>query len=57
MSRIVNATAAQMGPINRKETRAKTIGRLIAMLREANGRGANLVVFTEMALTTFFRVG
>ena len=24
------------------------------MLREANGRGAKLVVFTEMALTTFF---
>lgn len=44
----------QMGPISRKETRAKTVGRLIAMLREANGRGANLVVFTEMALMTFF---
>jgi predicted amidohydrolase len=44
-----------MGPISRKETRAKTVGRLIAMLREANGRGANLVVFTEMGLTTFFR--
>lgn len=54
MSRIVNTAAAQMGPISRKETRAKTVGRLIAMLREANGRGANLVVFTEMALTTFF---
>ena len=54
MSRIVNTAAAQMGPISRKETRAKTVGRLIAMLREANGRGAKLVVFAEMALTTFF---
>jgi predicted amidohydrolase len=54
MSRIVNTAAAQMGPISRNETRARTVGRLIAMLREANGRGAKLVVFTEMALTTFF---
>ena len=54
MSRIVNTAAAQMGPISRNETRAKTVARLIAMLREANGRGAELVVFTEMALTTFF---
>jgi predicted amidohydrolase len=43
-----------MGPISRNETRAKTVARLIAMLREANGRGAKLVVFTELALTTFF---
>ena len=54
MSRIVNTAAAQMGPISRNETRAKTVARLIAMLREANGRGAKLAVFTEMALTTFF---
>jgi predicted amidohydrolase len=54
MSRIVNTAAAQMGPISRNETRAKTVGRLIAMLREAKARGAELVVFAEMALTTFF---
>jgi predicted amidohydrolase len=54
MSRIVNTAAAQMGPISREETRAKTVGRLIAMLREASSRGSKLVVFTEMALTTFF---
>jgi predicted amidohydrolase len=54
MSPIVNTAAAQMGPISRNETRAKTVARLIAMLREANGRGAKLAVFTEMALTTFF---
>ena len=54
MSPIANTAAAQMGPISRNETRAKTVARLIAMLREANGRGAKLAVFTEMALTTFF---
>jgi predicted amidohydrolase len=54
MSRMVNTAAAQMGPISRNETRGQTVARLIAMLREAKGRGADLVVFCELALTTFF---
>jgi predicted amidohydrolase len=54
MARIVHAAAAQMGPITRSETRKDTVGRLIALMREAKGRGAELVVFTELALTTFF---
>ncbi|WP_442583225.1 N-carbamoyl-D-amino-acid hydrolase [Mesorhizobium sp. ASY16-5R] len=54
MARIVHAAAAQMGPIARSETRKDTVGRLIALMREAKGRGAELVVFTELALTTFF---
>jgi predicted amidohydrolase len=43
-----------MGPIAKAETRKDTVKRLIAMMREAKGRGAELVVFTELALTTFF---
>ena len=43
-----------MGPIAKSETRKDTVGRLLEMMREAHGRGAKLVVFTEMALTTFF---
>ena len=43
-----------MGPIAKSETRKDTVTRLLAMMREAHGRGAKLVVFTEMALTTFF---
>ena len=54
MSRIVNTAAAQMGPISKSETRRDTVKRLIALMREAKGRGAELVVFTELALTTFF---
>lgn len=54
MARIVNTASAQMGPIAKAETRKDTVGRLIAMMREANGRGAELVVFTELALTSFF---
>ena len=54
MARIVNAAAAQMGPIAKSETRKDTVKRLVAMMREAKARGSDLVVFTEMALTTFF---
>jgi predicted amidohydrolase len=54
MARIVRTASAQMGPIAKSETRKDTVRRLIEMMREAKSRGAELVVFTEMALTTFF---
>jgi predicted amidohydrolase len=54
MARIVKAASAQMGPIAKSATRKDTVRRLIEMMREAKSRGAELVVFTEMALTTFF---
>ena len=43
-----------MGPVARAETRAHVVERLLVMLRDAAGRGAELVVFPELALTTFF---
>lgn len=45
---------AQMGPIHRADTRAAVVKRLVEMLREAKSRQADLVVFPELALTTFF---
>ena len=54
MSRIVHAASAQMGSIAKSETLKDTVKRLIALMREAKDRGAELVVFTELALTTFF---
>ena len=54
MSRILTVAAAQLGPIARDEPRQSAVARLCAMLREAKGRGADLVVFPELALTTFF---
>jgi len=54
MSRVINIASAQMGPIARDESRASCVNRLIAMMREAKARGAELVVFPELALTTFF---
>jgi N-carbamoyl-D-amino-acid hydrolase len=54
MSRVLNVAAAQLGPIARDEPREEVVERLIALLREGASRGAQLVVFPELALTTFF---
>jgi predicted amidohydrolase len=54
MSRSFVVASAQMGPIAREENRKQAVARLVAMLREAKSRGAELVVFPELCLTTFF---
>ena len=54
MSRQLTVAAAQMGPVARAETRSHVVDRLIAMLHRAHAAGATLVVFPELALTTFF---
>ena len=54
MSRYLTVAAAQMGPVQRHHTREQVVERLVALLRQAHGMGAELVVFPELALTTFF---
>lgn len=54
MSRIVTLAGAQLGPIARSETRAEVVDRMIVLMRQAHERGADVVVFPELALTTFF---
>ena len=54
MSRILAVAAAQLGPVARDATRESVVERMVALLDEAAGRGAELVVFPELALTTFF---
>jgi N-carbamoyl-D-amino-acid hydrolase len=54
MSRKLNAAVAQLGPIHLADSRGSVVRRLMAMMREAHGRGARFVVFPELALTTFF---
>ena len=54
MSRQLTVAAAQMGPVQRADTRSQVVDRLIAMLNQAHEAGATLVVFPELALTTFF---
>jgi predicted amidohydrolase len=54
VSREVVVAAAQMGPVARDAEREEVVDRLVALLRDAAAQGAGLVVFPELALTTFF---
>jgi predicted amidohydrolase len=54
MSRIVTVGAAQMGPIQKDHSRSEVVERLLALLRQGHKAGCDLVVFPELALTTFF---
>ena len=54
MARRLKVAAAQLGPIQRADTREHVVKRLLALLRDAHGAGCKLVVFPELALTTFF---
>ena len=54
MARYVTVAAAQLGPVQREHTREQVVARLVALLRQAHSMGAELVVFPELALTTFF---
>ena len=54
MSRNLHVAAAQLGPIQKSDTRTEVVARLIELLRQAHSKKAELVVFPELALTTFF---
>ncbi len=54
MPRTIVVAAAQLGPIARDEPRSSAVRRMCHLMREAAERGAGLVVFPELALTTFF---
>jgi len=45
---------AQMGPIQKTDSRAQVVERMVALLIEAKALGCTLVVYPELALTTFF---
>ena len=54
MTRIVTVGAAQLGPIQREHTRKDVVVRLLDLLHQGHDHGCDLVVFPELALTTFF---
>ena len=54
MSRVITVGAAQLGPIQKSDDRASVVARLVALLRQGAAAGCDLVVFPELALTTFF---
>lgn len=54
MTRIITVGAAQMGPIQRADSRTSVVRRMTDHLRQAKAHGCDLVVFPELTLTTFF---
>jgi len=54
MTRIVTVGAAQLGPIQRAHSRKEVVARLLSLLEQGARHGCDLVVFPELALTTFF---
>jgi predicted amidohydrolase len=45
---------AQMGAIQKADSRDKAVARMIALMNEAVSKGATMIVYPELALTTFF---
>jgi predicted amidohydrolase len=54
VTRAITVGAAQLGPIGRREQRGAVVKRLLDLLAQAHAQGCELVVFPELALTTFF---
>ncbi|HEY6431232.1 MAG TPA: N-carbamoyl-D-amino-acid hydrolase [Acetobacteraceae bacterium] len=52
--RRITVAAAQLGPIQKSEPRSVAVARMLQLMEHAHHRGAELVVFPELALTTFF---
>ena len=52
--RPIRIAAAQLGPIQRDEPRAAVVARMCALMAAAAARRCDLVVYPELALTTFF---
>ena len=54
MARIVRIAGAQLGPISRLDDRASVATRMLALMEQAVGKQCDLIVFPELAFTTFF---
>jgi predicted amidohydrolase len=54
MSRVITVGAAQLGAIQRRDSRADVVARMIALMSQAKRNGCDLIAFPELALTTFF---
>jgi len=54
VSRLVTIGAAQLGPVEPDHSRAEVVERMKALMGEAHAGGCDLVVYPELALTTFF---
>ncbi|PYQ00576.1 MAG: N-carbamoyl-D-amino-acid hydrolase, partial [Acidobacteria bacterium] len=54
MPRHIKVAAAQMGPNNEGTPREEIVERMLVLLESAARDGVELIVYPEMALTTYF---
>ena len=54
MSRVLRVGGAQLGPVQRAESRQAVVRRMLDLLAQAKDAKCDLVVYPELALTTFF---
>ena len=54
MPRIIRVAGAQLGPLQKSDSRKAAVDRMINLLDQSKEHGCQLVVFPELALTTFF---
>ena len=54
MSRVLRVAAAQSGPIQKADSRQAVVKRMLDLLDQAKAQRCDLIVYTELALTTFF---
>lgn len=54
MPRILRIGGAQMGPIHKADSRQAVVRRMLDLLERAKAENCDLVVYPELALTTFF---
>ena len=52
--RTIRVAAAQMGPIQKADSRQAVVARMLALLDQAIDQGCDLIVYPELTLTTFF---
>lgn len=53
-NRVVVVGGAQLGPVQKADSREEVVARMMHLLEKAEEQGCDLVVFPELALTTFF---
>jgi N-carbamoyl-D-amino-acid hydrolase len=52
--RLLTVGAAQLGPIQKAEGRQEVVARMLDLMQQAKDKGCDLIVYPELALTTFF---
>lgn len=52
--RAITVAAAQMGPIQKAESRGDVVARMLGLMDKAKAAGAHFIIYPELALTTFF---